>query len=598
LHLCFLGQNGTFYAAFWGHFKPAFWGHFTPMLTTMVPGHPRLNFGNWLILDFPRDRVSITLLKDQVDPDIVHHCWDGFASAKQMAVHSILRTHLNPFSSELQLIYQRSCEFMRQHFRNWKGTPYRGAHRPELFEALFDEAQRDELLSKGWPLSDSAPTTKITRYWRITLPEEMVFDAEDEEPLKQSIWQPCLANGLAAIGFNNDSGNPQVQLFSEIRPGDQVLAYLRNKRIGGIGTVVSGSDEELPPEDRRNQDFWQGRYWFRIGVDWQPVEISVEDLPEATQRKFWMKTVVELSEAEFEAVKKRSAQAKYDEQLFQRNTSLLPKTLADILSMIEDKKHLVFHGPPGTGKTYMALELAKLLTGLAEPPASRVEIVQFHPAYGYEDFIEGIRPVTSSTEEGRQLINYPTHAGLFRRFCENAARNDKQKHVSIIDEINHGNIPRIFGELMLLLEYRSRDVRLPYSGERFRIPENVYLIGTMNTADRSIALVDFALRRRFHFFEFKADPDLFDRWLSNQAGTVPYLGKLYRRLTQEAINEPAFRIGPSYFMGKDLTEEQIRRIWEHSIMPYLAEYYIEKSRDLAKWNWNSSYMQQIRQPEL
>src|SRR5690606_30911245 len=115
------------------------------------------------------------------------------------------------------------------------------------------------------------------------------------------------------------------------------------------------------------------------------------------------------------------------------------------------------------------------------------------------------------------------------------------------------------GELMLLLEYRDETVPLPYSGARFRIPPNVYLVGTMNTADRSIALVDFALRRRFHFFHFPADPDLFDRWLIGHPSPVPYLGALYRRLAAEAIDDPNFAIGPSYFM-RDLDEAGLARV--------------------------------------
>ena len=135
-------------------------------------------------------------------------------------------------------------------------------------------------------------------------------------------------------------------------------------------------------------------------------------------------------------------------------------------------------------------------------------------------------------------MDYPPRPGVFVRFCRQAERTEGAC-VFIIDEINRGNIPRIFGELMLLLEYRDEAVPLPYSGSRFRIPPNVYLIGTMNTADRSIALVDFALRRRFHFFHFMADPDLLDRWLvQNPLPTIPYLANLYRRLRQQAIDVP------------------------------------------------------------
>ena len=264
------------------------------------------------------------------------------------------------------------------------------------------------------------------------------------------------------------------------------------------------------------------------------------------------------------------------------------------MTLLLDKKQIILYGPPGTGKTYVAQELAKWIIGLARPSADQVEMVQFHPAYSYEDFIEGIRPESKPTGDGHFTVDYPPRPGVFRRFCKVAQANPNQPHVFIIDEINRGNIPRIFGELMLLLEYRERDVPLPYSGGRFRIPPNVYLIGTMNTADRSIALVDFALRRRFHFFQFRADPDLLERWLAQHSVPVPYLAKLYRRLSQEAIDDPDYAVGVSYFMDPELTETKLARIWQYSILPYLAEYHVEQRARVKNWEWESDFMRGIR----
>ncbi len=146
---------------------------------------------------------------------------------------------------------------------------------------------------------------------------------------------------------------------------------------------------------------------------------------------------------------------------------------------------------------------------------------------------------------------------------------------------------------MLLLEYRDEAIPLPYSGERFRIPPNVHLIGTMNTADRSIALVDFALRRRFHFFHFAADPDLFDRWLARQPSPLPYLGALYRRLAAEAIDDPNFAIGPSAFM-RELDETGLARLWRRTIMPYLEEYYIDQPARARLWAWEGELVRSMR----
>jgi 5-methylcytosine-specific restriction protein B len=189
-------------------------------------------------------------------------------------------------------------------------------------------------------------------------------------------------------------------------------------------------------------------------------------------------------------------------------------------------------------------------------------------------------------------VDYPPRPGAFVRFCRRAERIDGPC-VFVIDEINRGNISRIFGELLLLLEYRDEAIPLPYSGDRFRIPANVHLIGTMNTADRSIALVDFALRRRFHFFRFSADPDLFDRWLARHPAAPPYLGALYRRLATEAVDDPDYAIGPSVFM-RDLDEAGLARLWRRSIMPYLEEYYLDQRTRAQLWAWEGDLVRSLR----
>jgi 5-methylcytosine-specific restriction protein B len=279
---------------------------------------------------------------------------------------------------------------------------------------------------------------------------------------------------------------------------------------------------------------------------------------------------------------------------FLAETFLEPRRARELRELLDDKRQIILYGPPGTGKSFVAQRLAQWLTELQDPPIERVEMVQFHPAYSYEDFIEGIRPESLRTEDGRYAVHYPTRPGIFVSFCRCAAQNPDQPHVFIIDEINRGNIPRIFGELMLLLEYRNRDVPLPYSGDRFQIPPNVYLIGTMNTADRSIALVDFALRRRFHFVHFGADADLYARWLAQYDGHLPYLADLYRRLAGEAVDDANFAIGPSYLMKPDLTEGRLARIWRYSIEPYLEEYYVDQPGKVDPWRWEGEIVRNVR----
>ena len=164
---------------------------------------------------------------------------------------------------------------------------------------------------------------------------------------------------------------------------------------------------------------------------------------------------------------------------------------------------------PGTGKTHVARHLARLLTAGRD---ERVRLVQFHPAYSYEEFVEGIK-VRSVTVDGRSDVTYPVEEGLLCAFAEEASRRPAEPHVLLIDEINRGNLPRIFGELLYLLEYREQSVCLPCSRRAFRLPSNLYLLATMNAADRSVALIDQALRRRFSFLEMPPDAAVLARWL-------------------------------------------------------------------------------------
>jgi 5-methylcytosine-specific restriction protein B len=282
----------------------------------------------------------------------------------------------------------------------------------------------------------------------------------------------------------------------------------------------------------------------------------------------------------------------YGRDDFLRQTYLTAPVADELHDLLLENKQIILYGPPGTGKTHVARHLGRWLTDLAGPPPERLTVIQFHPAYSYEEFIEGIRP-ESRQSGGRYYVDYPPRPGVFVRFCRRAERVDGAC-VFVIDEINRGNIPRIFGELMLLLEYRDEAVPLPYSGDRFRIPPNVYLIGTMNTADRSIALVDFALRRRFHFFRFGADPDLFDRWLAGRPPAVPYLSALYRRLATEAVDDPDYAIGPSAFM-RELDEAGLARLWRRSVMPYLEEYYVDQPARARLWAWDGELVRGVRE---
>lgn len=248
--------------------------------------------------------------------------------------------------------------------------------------------------------------------------------------------------------------------------------------------------------------------------------------------------------------------------------------LEEIQSLLAEKGQVIFQGPPGTGKTYVARKLARHLAGSGDDTAGRVRLVQFHPSYAYEDFVQGFRPKQLA---GGQ-VGFELRKGPLLEIAEKARDSDKP-HYLIIDEINRGNLATVFGELYFLLEYRNTGIRLQYSDSDgdFTLPENLFIIGTMNTADRSIAMVDLALRRRFYFVEFHPEKEpvneVLQQWLEKNADNVDDVGWL-PGVVKEAnrrLNDSDAAIGPSYFMRKGLNEAGVKRIWEHSVLPYIAE---------------------------
>ena len=240
--------------------------------------------------------------------------------------------------------------------------------------------------------------------------------------------------------------------------------------------------------------------------------------------------------------------------------------LQEIDSLLRDKGQVIFQGPPGTGKTFVAQELAEHLTGSSE----RVNLVQFHPSYSYEDFVQGYRPTLKDGQPGFALRDGPLLTA-----ADTARQDSDNTHVLIIDEINRGNIASIFGELYFLLEYRDKEINLQYSDTRFSLPRNLYIIGTMNTADRSIALVDLALRRRFYFVEFHPDNEpvggVLRRFLQAKKPEMEWVANVVDHANELLRDDRHAAIGPSYFMNLNLDDDMVERIWIHSVLPYIEE---------------------------
>ena len=263
---------------------------------------------------------------------------------------------------------------------------------------------------------------------------------------------------------------------------------------------------------------------------------------------------------------------------------LTPKFLRTIEQLLEENKQVIFQGPPGTGKTYVAQKLAKHLAGSED----RVMLVQLHPSYAYEDFVRGFRPTLIEGQPGFELTDGPLLLA-----AERARAESDEKHFLVIDEINRGKVATVFGELYYLLEYRGEAMRLQYQrdgDEPFSLPDNLYIIGTMNTADRSIALVDLALRRRFYFVEFHPDKDpvkdVLRRWLKQKSPGMEVVADVVDRANEKLRDDPHAAIGPSYFMKDSLDKQAVERIWEHSVLPYIEERLFGEGDRLGEFDLN------------
>lgn len=273
---------------------------------------------------------------------------------------------------------------------------------------------------------------------------------------------------------------------------------------------------------------------------------------------------------------------KYTEEQFLSEVFISEDDYNTLWMLLQNKKNLILQGAPGVGKTFTAKRLAYAMLGYKDD--EHIEFIQFHQNYSYEDFIMGYKP----NGDGFELKE-----GIFYKFCCKAESHPDEKYFFIIDEINRGNMSKIFGELLMMIEkdYRGTKTTLAYTGESFTVPKNLYLIGMMNTADRSLAMIDYALRRRFSFFEmepgFKSvgfqnyqenlGDDIFDE-------LIAAICELNKKIASDSSLGKGFQIGHSYFCNQEIcSEEWMKGIVYYDIIPMLKEYWFDDKNEVQYW---------------
>lgn len=390
-----------------------------------------------------------------------------------------------------------------------------------------------------------------------------------------------------AYTFYSDTGHKRriFQNFLDAKAGDPIIVY-ESHPVKQVTAIFKVSDEQGADE-----------LWIKkVESLSSPIDYAVlKECPELENMEYFRNpqgSLFKLTRSEYEfildmireenPIVTASSSDAYTKDDFLNEVYMTEERYETLVNVLRNKKNIILQGAPGVGKTFAARRLAWSMMG--EKDDSRIEFVQFHQNYSYEDFMMGYKPV----EDGFEL-----KYGIFYRFCQKAANQPDKEFFFIIDEINRGNMSKIFGELLMLIEkdYRGTKMTLAYNGLPFSVPKNLYIIGMMNTADRSLAMIDYALRRRFSFFEIEPGFDS-QGFISYQNGLnsetldelISKVKELNRKIAADKSLGRGFCIGHSYFCGRDVcTDEWLHSVVDYDILPMLSEYWFDDENEFQRW---------------
>jgi len=521
-------------------------------------------------------------------------------------------SYISPMVSMAKRVQKyTNCEFILRNDGEgkpaWWNIPFIGRYVKNDIDVPADRSAAESALHANTPVFSNKRTKQFQ--WTIRPELHNALNAAGITALELS---PLFSAGINFWWLN---ANPRIWSFFEIKIGEEIAYSLLNdngnkRRIyqnfmdAKVGDLVVGYESTpvkqivaLCKISRENDG--ESLYFEKTEGLASPVEYGViKDIADLQQMEYLVNpqgSLFKLTKDEYELLldiireqnpvyTKPDYTDKYTKDDFLNEVYISEDDYDSLTSLLIHKKNVILQGAPGVGKTYTAERLVYSMLGKKDE--DKIKMIQFHQSYSYEDFIMGYKP---------DVTGFKLQSGIFYQFCQQAENHPDEDFFLIIDEINRGNLSKIFGELLMLIEkeYRGVKMTMAYNGLTFSVPENLLIIGMMNTADRSLAMIDYALRRRFSFFGMR--PAFYDdafikyqRSLDSEA--LDELIEVVKRLNQDIANDASlgegFCVGHSYFCGRNnenCTDEWLSEVIEYDLIPMISEYWFDDRAKVQTW---------------